>query len=294
MQGHPESLRLWEKCANSILPDLGLTPTVHEPCLYSGMVEGKQVILKQKVDDFAIATPDKHTTNILLDKIDDELFIPMKRQGYLDMYNGIDVALTWDYIKVLGTTFIEKICEKYLIFWMQFFTSTDDHPTPLPTDPIWYKKFTTAIGDPDPKAQAKLAKQMQLTYCSSVGELIWVMTTKRPDLAFASVKLSQANSCLDKHHYHGVKLALKYLYSTRNNGLYFWQMTPRPEFKEGLLPRISSNKQDLLLGNQPEHNANIVHVYANSDWATCVKTRRSYGGTVIRLAGSTNAYKSKF
>jgi hypothetical protein len=105
---------------------------------------------------------------------------------------------------------------------MQNFTSTDNQPTPLPTDPMLFKKFNTAIGDRDPKAQAKLAKQMHLTYCSGVGELIWAMTTTHPNLAFASIKLSQANSCSDKHHYHGVKHALNYLYSTRDDGLYFW------------------------------------------------------------------------
>jgi hypothetical protein len=47
---------------------------------------------------------------------------------------------------------------------MQNFTSTDDCLTPLPTDPTWYKKFNATIGDPNPKAQARLAKQMQLTY----------------------------------------------------------------------------------------------------------------------------------
>jgi hypothetical protein len=173
----------------------------------------------------------------------------MKWQRYLDMYNGIDVAQTRDYIKVLCTTFIKKICEKYLVSWMQIFTSTDDHPTPLLMDPTWYKNFNTAIGDPNPKAQTKLAKQMHLPYCSGVGELIWAMTTTRPNLAFASIKLSQANSCPDEHHYYGVKHALKYLYSTCNDGLYFWQMAPRLKFKEGPLPRISNNKQDLLLGN---------------------------------------------
>ncbi len=67
---------------------------------------------------------------------------------------------------------------------MQNFTSPDDRPTPLPTDPTWYKKFNAAIGDPDPKAQAKLVKQMQLTYHSGVGELIRAMTTTRPDLGW--------------------------------------------------------------------------------------------------------------
>jgi hypothetical protein len=32
MQGHPELPRLWEKHADAILQELGLTPTIHEPC----------------------------------------------------------------------------------------------------------------------------------------------------------------------------------------------------------------------------------------------------------------------
>jgi hypothetical protein len=104
MQGHPKSPRLWEKHADAILRDIGLIPTVHEPCLYSGTVDGKRVIFKRQVDDFAIAAPDERTANILLDMINDELSIPMKRQGYLDMYNGIDVSQTRDYIKLTCKT----------------------------------------------------------------------------------------------------------------------------------------------------------------------------------------------
>jgi hypothetical protein len=294
MQGHPESPRLWEKHADAILKEIGLTPTTHEPCLYSGNIDGTRVIFKRQVDDFAVATPDERTATILLDMIDDKLTIPMKRQGFLDMYNGIDVMQTRDYIKISSKSFIEKICEKYLNTWMQNFTSTDDRPTPLPTDPTWYKKFNAATGDPCPKAQAKLAKTMQLTYRCGVGELIWAMTTTRPDVAFTSVKLSQATSAPDEHHYHGVKHALKYLYSTRDDGIYFWRTAPRTEFKEGPTPVINSNKQDLMLENRPIHAATNVYAYADSDWATCVKTRRSFGGAVIRLAGGTIAYKTKF
>ena len=254
------------------------------------MIMGKPVVLKRQVDDFAIAIPDERTANILLNLIDDKLSIPMKCQGYLDMYNGIDVMQTRDYIKISTTTFINKITEKYLSTWMQNFTMTEDRPTLLPSDAIWLKKFNAAIGNPDPIIQKKLATSMQLTYRSGVGELIWAMTTTRTDLAYASVKLSQANCCPHEHHYHGVKHALKYLYATRDDGIYFWHTAPCPEFKEGPLPRVNINKQDLLLDmKRPEHDASIVHAYADSDWATCVKTRRSFGGTVIRLAGGTIA-----
>ena len=43
---------------------------------------------------------------------------------------------------------------------------------------------------------------------------------------------------------------------------------------------------------RPEHDAHVMHTYTNSDWGTCVKTRPSFGGAVLRLAGAplrTNA-----
>ena len=169
----------------------------------------------------------------------------------------------------------------------------EDHPTPLPTDSTWFKKFNAAVGNPDQKVQAKLAKKMQLTYRCGVGELIWAMTTTCSDLAFASVKFSQANTAPDEHHYHGVKHALKYLYSTWDDGIYFWRTAPWLELKEGPLPWINSNKQDLLIDDRPQHDASTVHAFADLDWVTCVKTRGSFGGTVICIAGGTIAYKAK-
>jgi hypothetical protein len=294
MQGHPESPRLWEKHADEILRDIGLTPTIHEPCLYSGNINGQRVLFMRQVDDFAIAAPDAKTSDILMDMIDDRLSIPIKRQGYLDMYNGIDILQTRHYIKINVRTFVDKIFEPYLATWMKTAYPTPARSTPLPSDPTWIKKFNAAIGDPDKKIQARLAKSMQLNYRSGVGELIWAMTTCRPDLAYASVKLSQSNSCPDEIHFHGLKHALKFLYASRDDGLYFWRTCPRDELPEGPLPTINSNKQDILLDNRPQFNANIAHAYSDSDWATCVKTRRSFSGICIRLAGGTIAYKCKF
>jgi hypothetical protein len=247
MQGHPESPRLWEKHADTILRELGLMPTVHEPCLYSGMINGKRVIFKRQVDDFAIAAPDAKMADILLDMRDEKLTIPIKRQGYLDMYNGIDVYQTRDYIKIACTSFVNKCCDKYINTWMKTYMMAGTRPTPFPSDPTWMKKFNAATSDPDKKVQAKLAKEMKLSYHSGVGELIWAMTTCRPDLAYVAVKLSQSNHCPHEHHYHGLCHALKYLYVTKDDGNNFWRMTPRPEFKEGPFPTVHSNKQDLLM-----------------------------------------------
>jgi hypothetical protein len=44
MQGHPESPRLWEKHTDKILRKIGLTPTIHEPCLYFGTFNSNRVL----------------------------------------------------------------------------------------------------------------------------------------------------------------------------------------------------------------------------------------------------------
>jgi hypothetical protein len=38
-----------------------MKPMVHEPCLYSGIINGKRTLLKRQVDDFAITVPDECT-----------------------------------------------------------------------------------------------------------------------------------------------------------------------------------------------------------------------------------------
>jgi hypothetical protein len=260
MQGHPESPRLWEKHADAILRELGLTPTIHEPCLYSGIINGKRLLLMRQVDDFAITAPDSHTVDLLLDMLDDKLSIPIKRQGLLDLYNGIDVLHSRHYVKISCTSFINEFSEKYQATWMKHLYAPSARPTPLPTDAAWLKEFNKATGDPDKATQALLEKEMQLSYRAGVGELIWAMTTCHPDLAFASVKLSQSNSCPHKIHYHGLKQALKYLFTSKEDGIYFWRTSPRMDLPEGPLPPIHSNRQDLLLDNRPEHDASVPRI----------------------------------
>jgi hypothetical protein len=135
---------------------------------------------------------------------------------------------------------------------------------------------------------------MQIKHKGGAGELIWAMTTCRPDIAYTSVKLSQSNSAPAEHHYHGLKHAVRYLFITQTDGIYFWCTSPRLDLLEGSLPPVNSNRHDLLLDNQPNHEASIAVAYGDSDWATCVKTRQSFSGICIQLMGGTIAYKTKF
>ncbi len=182
------------------------------------------------------------------------------------MYNGVDILQTRHYIELLVKTFNDKVFKPYFATWMKTCYPMPSHSTPPPSNQTWLKKFNAAIGDPDPKVQVQLAKSMKLTYHSGVGKLIWAMTTCQPDLAYtSSIKLSQLNTCPHELHFHGLKHSLKFLYSTKDDGLYFWCTHPRPEIPEGPIPQVNSNRQDILVDNRPQFDAFIAHAYTDSD-----------------------------
>ena len=118
MQGFPESPHLVEKHIDKILHDVGLTPTVHEPCLYSGTIEGERVLICRMVEYFAISTFLDRTSNILLDCLDGHLSIPIKHQVRIPMYNGLHIHHTSDYIKLTCETYIDKMCAEHKKTWM--------------------------------------------------------------------------------------------------------------------------------------------------------------------------------
>jgi hypothetical protein len=108
VQGHPESPRLWEKHCDHILQKIGLVPTIHEPCLYSGYIDSEKVYFKRQVDDFAIACKEEKTATIIYDAIDFKLQIPIKRKGLLTLFNGLDVLQSRWYVKISVDTYLAK------------------------------------------------------------------------------------------------------------------------------------------------------------------------------------------
>jgi hypothetical protein len=293
MQGHPEAPRLWEKHADRILRGIGLVPTTHEPCLYSGVINNHCVLLLRQVDDFSVAAASQSITSHFFDLIDDHLTIPLKRLGLITLFNGIDVLQTRDYIRISCRSYIERACKKYLDSWMRSHHMSHK-PTPLPQAESFMKSFLAAVGDPSSSVQDKLAATMGAKYKNGVSELIYALVTCQPDISHAVVKCAQVTTAPHEIHYHALKHILKYLYCTRDDGIYFWRTTPNSTLPFHPHPTPVSAATDMLpSARRPLHDALDVHGYVDSDWATCPKTRRSLTGVCLRLAGGTIAFKTK-
>lgn len=297
MQGHPESSRLWEKHMDKIVRKFKFKPTVHEPCLYEGYVDGERCIFKRQVDDFAIATNKEETAHKFFDWIDDELTMPMKRMGLVKLFNGIDILQSRHFIKLSCETYIEKFCIKHLKEWMNDAQLRDmaNRPLPIPTHETFMKNFQNTSGDPDEKVQEQLKNDFKFGYRSGIGELIYAMVTCRPDISTAVVQCAQHSVCPSKYHYHAVRHAIKYLYITRKDGIYFWRPKPRMDLPEHPVPtsNVSNHGQIPDQAKRPTHGPMEPHSYTDSNWASCLRTRRSTTGVAVQMSGGTIAYKTR-
>ena len=87
---------------------------------------------------------------------------------------------------------------------------------------------------------------------------------------------------------------MKYLYTTKDDGIFFWRQQLHPTLPSEPLPTVVvSQPTGLLPHDRPTNLATDLHGYVDSDWATCPRTRRSLTGVCVRLAGGTIAYKTK-
>ena len=212
--------------------------------------------------------------------------------GLIDMFNGMDIQQTRDYVKMSCKTYLERIMSKHMQNGLNM-KEMPNRPTPLPTTGKFMESFMGAKGDSDEKVQKALVKEMGFGYRQGIGELIYAMVTCRPDLSFAVTSASQHSVCPAKIHFHGVKHMLKYAYMTRDDGIIFWRSEPNPDLPYVEPPPIMSHAHDLLLDGRPMHSPYELHSYMDGTWASCLKTRRSFSGMCLRLAGGTVAYKSK-
>eukprot|EP00804_Cyclotella_cryptica_P018023 CCRYP_008311-RA/>CCRYP_008311-RA protein AED:0.31 eAED:0.31 QI:0/0/0/1/1/1/2/0/220 len=134
----------------------------------------------KSVDDFEFAAPSIELAHMFYDALDDHLSMPIKRQGLVSLFNGIDVQQTRTYIKISAETYIEKMGAKYLELWHKEIPLMAERPLPIPTHETFMKTFHQAVGDNDPKTLATLQTRFHFGYRNGVGELIYAMVSVPP------------------------------------------------------------------------------------------------------------------
>ena len=119
------------------------------------------------------------------------------------------------------------------------------------------------------------------------------MVTCHPDISYTLIKLSQygANPALE--HYEAVKQTFQYVKATKSDWIYFWCKHARNNLPDLPLPNI----QEQLHIVNPKVQCDepyIIHGAVDSDWAGDSNHQKWVTGIIIRYAGGTIYYKTKF
>ena len=121
--------------------------------------------------------------------------------------------------------------------------------------------------DMAPKTKREQDEASKRPYAEAIGALQWLVGTTRPDIAYAVSAVSRYVTNHGREHWEAVERIIKYLKNTRDHTL-----------------RIRRN---------PHRNGYLaMEAYADADWAGEVDGRRSQGGYVIKINGSTVAARS--
>jgi hypothetical protein len=292
LQGHPESPRAWSILIDTILQQkLKFRPTTHEPCLYHGTYKGHEVLFLRQVDDFAVATTKETIATEIINEIDKYMKIKIKDLGQLTRYNGVDIIQAKHYIKINNPTYIRKIINEHS--WMIDETKTQNMPIPMSDDKQYLKQLEEAQPPEDEKGQRELQIKMKFNYRQAIGELIFAMVTCRPDISFPVIKLSQYSKNPAQIHYEAVIQIFRYLNTTIEDGITYWRPKPHPDLKHLPFPTVSHDNYDVSARDDHDQ-PNNMYAAVDSDWAGDTSHRKSVTGMVIRLAGGTIMYKTKY
>ena len=246
LYGLKQSGRNWHLFLKSFLEDsCGFKQSVADPCVFTKTKGDSMVILLVWVDDILIATNDERSLKEIKDKIKSSFKVT--DFGKLSYFLGIQFSFDQDSIRMDQSRYIEKILSR--------FGMADCKAQKTPCE--MKLQFS----------EQALPFEDNSLYREVIGNLIYLMTSTRPDIAFVVTKLSQFLVNPTVEHYACAKRVLRYLKGTADQALTF-------------------TKSDHL----------ALSGYTDADWANSADDRKSISGYCFTLnpkRGGLISWRSK-
>eukprot|EP00804_Cyclotella_cryptica_P002399 CCRYP_004096-RA/>CCRYP_004096-RA protein AED:0.22 eAED:0.22 QI:0/0/0/1/0/0/3/0/917 len=221
----------WYNMFVQALKDIGLKPSLHDPCLFSGIVNPQQ---HHSTSHSPSPPPPSHTTTAPIhvgiyvddfvfystDPIQEQRFMEaLKQRVVVDFMGPVDwflgTAFTWKKDKdgnlsvfLSQSAFTEYTAHRFAIDRINPTPHMTPYRSGIPIDSI----PNPPKGDPDLKRRTKI-------YQSIVGCINWLATCTRPDISPCLTFLTSYNQAPSHGHYQAALHALKYLYSTADYGI---------------------------------------------------------------------------
>ena len=243
LYGLKESARLWYDCFNEFMECLDFKRSDYDYCLYVKVEYNEYIYVLLYVDDILICNKNKQKILEVKEKLSKRF--KMKDMGLVSNYIGIDIDYNVknNVMKLSQTRYIESLAKKYNL----------EHA----------KLYKTPM-EANLKLEPAENANVDIQYRNLIGELLYVSTGTRPDIAFSVNYLSRFQKSFDNTHYKYALRVMKYLYLTK----------------------------DLKLTYTKNENCDVIDCFVDSDWAGDAVDRKSTSGYVIRLFGNAIYWRS--
>jgi hypothetical protein len=124
------------------------------------------------VDDFLISAKTRQIADEVCRQIQSKMTNELNNLGVIKCFNGMDVAQTKHYVKIICHTYINKIISHH--DWAN--KKHSNKPIPMRNDSSSLATLELTKGPEDPAEQRALEKQMGFNYRQEVGEAIFAMS----------------------------------------------------------------------------------------------------------------------
>ena len=213
LYGLKQSGRNWNKLLDSVLKGLGFNfhSLEEDVCLYVRNIEGVITIMFLYVDDIYIAASNQPTIDEFVKNLGDRFKI--KVLGKPSQLLGVNLRWGEDYSSVHMS--IAKLIKSLLLKFSD--CEIVERSTPMRHD---LKLMKSDLPDEEARREKSLII-MQKRYRTLVGTFIFIATTCRPDISFATMMLCRSTSNPGWKHWEAALHLLGYLKRTMERGIQF-------------------------------------------------------------------------
>lgn len=243
LYGLRESPRSWYECFNDFMNTLEFKRSNYDYCLYVSYDYKEPIYILLFVDDMLICCKNQEKIDDVKRKLSNRF--NMKDIGIVKYYIGINIKhdIKRNIMTLSQEKYIESLAKKYNLKDAKLYN------TPM---------------EANLKLEPANEIDVRIKYRNLIGELLYISTGTRPDIAYSVNYLSRYQNCYDETHYKYALRILKYLYLSRELKLTYTKNT----------------------------ETEIMDCMVDADWAGDCNDRKSTTGYVIRLFNNVIYWKS--
>jgi hypothetical protein len=247
----------WHRELKQTLIDIGFVQSANEECLFTLNRDGRTIHTLVYVDDMVFFHNDSKLMNEVYDKLTAKY--RFSSRGPLEWYVGMRIkrSINGD-ITLSQAEYIDTLVERFGLSN----TNCQGIDTPWLVGPNG--KLSKEMS---PKTKKEQDRAKTRPYAEAVGALQWLVSTTRPDIAYAVSAVSRYVTQHGEEHWQAVLRIIKYLKNTRD--------------------------ELLTIKRNPRRDGKLkLEMFVDADWAGEIDGRRSQGGYIMKINGSTVAARS--